>query len=270
MTYIFMALNKKLIIIILLAAIIFFAYFLYRKTYSKIVIKPRVEVTLTIIPGWNLRQVADYLVLKGLATSTEAVYQITQRPLAYKEGHQAVSLLTAENWEGYLAPETYRVFADATTGEVIIKLVNQREAELQSIGREVLIASGRTIHELLTMASIIEKEVKFEADRALVADILWRRVKLGWALQVDSSVHYAINKTGEVFTTAKERAINSPWNTYKYKGLPPGPISNPSLESIKAALYPEHNDYWYFLSGKDGKIYYAKTLEEHNANKKYL
>jgi UPF0755 protein len=83
-------------------------------------------------------------------------------------------------------------------------------------------------------------------------------------------VHYAVDRTGDVFTTSKEREFESPWNTYKYPGLPLGPIANPGIESIKATLYPEKNNYWYFLAGKDGTIYYGRTLEEHNANKRHL
>ncbi|MEK7213333.1 MAG: endolytic transglycosylase MltG, partial [Patescibacteria group bacterium] len=87
----------------------------------------------------------------------------------------------------------------------------------------------------------------------------------------DSSVHYAVNRTGTVFTTSKERQVDSLYNTYKYPGLPLGPISNPGLLAIKAALYPSPNNYWYFLSDEEGKIHYARTLEEHNLNKaKYL
>ena len=117
---------------------------------------------------------------------------------------------------------------------------------------------------------MVEEEVQHPEDKAKVADILWRRYKNNWALQLDSSVHYVVDKTGNVFTTGKERSVDSLWNTYKYPGLPLGPIANPGLESIKAALYPEKNSYWYFLTGKDGTVYYAKTLEEHNANKRKL
>lgn len=240
---------------------------------------PREEVALKIIPGWNLRQVADYLVLKGLATSTEAVFAITGKPaVIYKKGirfgpsSDLIKQKPSEvSLEGYLAPETIRVFVGAPLAEgVIDKFVFQREKELTPEMREAALAKGRTMHEILTMASIVEKEVKRDEDRAKVADILWRRVATGWALQVDSGVHYAVDKTGTVYTTDKERDVDSPWNTYKYRGLPPGPICNPSIESVKAAIYPEKNDHWYFLSGKDGTMHYAKTLEEHNKNKKYL
>ncbi len=280
---------KTVVGVILLATAVFFGYRVYRHFRPGYVPPPpRAEVVLTIIPGWNLRQVAEYLVLKGFATSTEDVYYLTGRPA------KLYSLLEMKDFddrwwhiypldtgfhltrpdlvsfEGYLAPETVRVFADAKLVDVLTKFVALRDSQIATKIETRTENNHRPLQQVLTMASIIEKETRHEEDRAKVADILWRRFKKGWALQVDSTVHYAVGRTGDVFTTDKERRVDSPWNTYKHAGLPPGPICNPSLESIKAALYPEKNDYWYFLSGRDGKMYYAKTLEEHNRNKKYL
>lgn len=219
--------------------------------------KPREEVTITVIPGWNLRDIADYLVKVGFATSTGEVYKLTGEPAV---------LSVPAGLEGFLAPETYRVYRDASLPEVIKKLTDQRTKELDKMSSTTFDKK-----ELLTLASLLEKEARDSADRKLVADILKRRLAKGWALQLDSTVHYALDKTGNLYTTDKERNINSPWNTYKYIGLPPGPICNPGLDSIDAALHPEPNDYWFFLSGTDGEMHYAKTLEEHTANRyKYL
>jgi UPF0755 protein len=131
---------------------------------------------------------------------------------------------------------------------------------------EELTRQNKSFFDVLTMASILENEAKTVDDKKIVADILWRRLKRGMRLQVDSSVHYVSARTGDVFTTKQEREALSPWNTYKYEGLPLGPIGNPSLASIEAALYPTINSYWYFLSGSDGTIHYAKTFEEHRLN----
>ncbi len=254
----------------------------YKKTHPKYVpLAPKPEVTITIIPGWNLRQIADYLAEKGFASTTEDLYRLTGRP-AYDYRRVASVLPKIEDlkileekpahvsYEGYLAPETYRVFKDTTVFDILKKLVSQREKEITDEMWVDIRKSGKTLYEILTMASILEKEVQTPEDKAKVADILWRRLERGWALQVDSSVHYAIDKTGNVFTTDKERDVDSPWNTYKYPGLPLGPISNPGLASIKAALYPEKNNYWYFLTGKDGTVHYGRTLDEHNLNKRKL
>lgn len=242
---------------------------------------PRQELTITIIPGWNLRDVAAYLVNQGLASTTDDVYAITGKPAV---NDQSVSTSTFGemfsgkpsnvSFEGYLAPETYRVYRDASLVSIIQKFLQERQRQLKSIDSTDIASAvvQYSWHDILTVASIVEREsAGNQLDRQKVADILWRRIKAGFPLQVDSSVHYAISKTGDVYTTDKERAIDSPWNTYKYRGLPPGPICNPSVEAIQAADYPFPNSYWYFLSGSDGVMRYAKTLEEHNRNRaKYL
>ncbi|MEK7680473.1 MAG: endolytic transglycosylase MltG [Patescibacteria group bacterium] len=279
-----MPLNRKVSIIsfliILLAS--FYSYKYYKKIHPKyILLPPREELTITIIPGWNLRNVAEYFVEQKIVSSTQDVYAITGRP-AYDYRPVAsmfpklgdYKILTDKpahvSYEGYLAPETYRIFKDASVKDVLVKLVAQREKQITEEMLQDIKKSGRSFYEILIMASILEKEVKFNSDRAKVADLLWRRYDKNWALQVDSSVHYAVDKRGEVFTKKEEREFDSPWNTYKYPGLPLGPISNPGIVSITAAIYPEKNSHWFFLTAKDGTVYYANTLEEHNANKKYL
>lgn len=276
-----MSFNQKttLFSVALIIALPVIAFLHFKKDKPQAVPVPeRPEINLTIIPGWNLRQIADYLVEQKLASSTEDVYKITGRP---GEVHQVADPVknfmgTGELWtskpvqvsyEGYFAPETMRVFADATVPEVLEKFLSYREKQIDADMMAAAKAKGITVHDLLTMASIVEKEAKFPEDRTMVADILWRRLKIGWALQVDSSVHYAVDRTGDVFTTAQERDMDSPWNTYKYPELPPGPISNPSIATIRATLYFTPNNYWYFLSDTQGKMHYAKTLDEHNANK---
>jgi len=233
-------------------------YFVYRHFYPKYVpLPPRPEVVLTIIPGWNLRQVADYLVKQGFASSTAEVYKITGVPAKDIKNNQ----------EGYLAPETIRVYKDASLPSAIDKFIAEREKQITPELQAVINKSGHDFKEVLTLASILEREVKNLADKKIVADIFWRRLKINWALQADSTVHYAVDKSGEVSTSFTERQFDSLWNTYKYPGLPPTPICNPSLDSIKAALNPAKNNYWYFLTDKSGVVHYAKTLEEQNENR---
>ncbi len=287
-----MSLNKKILLIsilVLLAAPLTLRWCYRRAHPAYVPPSPRAEKTLTIIPGWNLRQVAEYLVSQGFASSTRDVYAVTGEPAIvrsrraappFPDAMEGLELISRKpptlSYEGYLAPETYRVFADATLPEVISKLLAERDKEFLATfpdrGDATTPPLGGalqqvTLAETVTMASIIEKETRHAEDRAIVADILWRRYLKGWALQVDSSVHYIVDRTGDVFTTEAERATDSPWNTYKYPGLPPGPICNPSVESLQAALNPEKNTYWYFLTGHDGVMYYARTLEEHNINR---
>jgi len=254
------------------------------------------EVTITILPGWNLRQVADYLASQGFAKSSQEVFEITgypakivsigpgkkvEPPLLDEELEVESSKPLGMSYEGYFAPETYRVYKNSLVKDILRKMLVQhfKEVSFDIVDKAAensriwkLVSKNRgPDHEILTMASILEKEARTPEDRRIIADILWRRVEVNWALQVDSSVHYAVDKTGDVFTTENERGFDSLWNTYKYPGLPPGPICNPGFDSILAAVEPVANEYWYFLSGADGKMHYAKTLEEHNLNKqKYL
>lgn len=261
-----MNLQRKITVVffVLLFALPIIARWHYLNNKPKRVpILPREEITITIIPGWNLRDVADYLVNKKLASTTEEVYLYTGKPVL----KPTKSVVDGENnYEGMLAPETYRVYADAKLEDIVKKLIDQRNKEFEEIDLK-----GSNKFPILIVASLVEKEAKTSEDRKMVADIIWRRYEKKWALQLDSTVHYVVDKSGTVFTTDKERSVDSLYNTYKYPGLPPGPICNPSLDSIEAALTPTKNDYWYFLSGNDGKMHYAKTLEEHAANRyKYL
>ncbi len=239
----------------------------------------RAERQITIIPGWDLRDIAAYFEKEGVA-SKEEVYNVLGLPAVKKNGQvhfdAPISLLSAKpsdvSLEGYMAPDTYRIFVGEPLSDTIERLVAHREEEITPALISQIQKSGHTFHEILTMASILEREVPHESDMAKVADLFWRRVDAGWGLQADSTVHYATGKEGDVFTTAKDRDSDNLWNTYKWKGLPPGPISTPSIGAIRAAANPEKNEAWFFLTTLDtGEVKYAKTLEEHNANvRKYL
>ncbi len=133
--------------------------------------------------------------------------------------------------------------------------------------RAEIARQNKKIHEIITMASLIEAEARNDADRRMVSDVLWRRLAIGMGLQLDSTVNY-LTGNDKPAVSFDETQINSLYNTYKYRGLPPGPINNPSLSSILAAVYPEKNEYWFFLADKEGTIHFSKTLEEHN-NFKY-
>ncbi len=238
------------------------------------------EKVITIIPGWDIRDLAKYFVSKDLIKDEKSFYDIVGKPATlYPNGAPSlnydIEILDKKpdnvSYEGYFAPDTYRIFEDATIDDILQKLIFQQNKIITAKMREDITKSGRTLHEVLTMASIIEKEVKTPSEKAKVADIFWKRYDKGWALQADSTVHYVTGREGDVFTTSEERKINNPWNTYEVAGLPPGPISAPDIDSIKAAIYPEKNDYWYFLTTSDGEVKYSKTLDEHNANvQKYL
>ncbi len=180
--------------------------------------------------------------------------------------NQKAFLAATEGKEGYLFPDTYFFMPADTTEAVLSVFTNAFHTKLTKLAKQID-ASGHTEEEILTMASILEKEANKSADRQKIAGVLWHRISIGMPLQVDAVFPYIISKnTFEV--TLEDLKIDSPYNTYKYKGLPPGPINNPGLDSITAALNPIKSNYIFFLSDLDGNFHYATTYEQHLANKK--
>ncbi len=171
--------------------------------------------------------------------------------------------------EGYLFPDSYDVAPTAGVDQLVRVMLRNFDRKFTLDMRNRAAAQHHSIHEIVTMASILEKEVRGTEDRRLVADLLWRRIGKGIGLQVDSSVNYASGNENR-FTSAVDRAQASLWNTYKYKDLPVGPIGNPGSDALESALNPAPNDNWFYLTSPDGAVHYARTLEGHIVNKKYL
>ena len=218
------------------------------------------EVIITIPEGFSLKQVEDRLVGAGLAKRDELMnYKFSKDvPPILSDKPKSVSL------EGYLFPDTYRFFKDATLSDVISKMIDNLSNKLTPDLKTAIKNSSYSTYEILTMASLIEKEIPKDSDRSIVAGILWKRLKAGVPLQVDATLVYI---TGHNELYEADRKINSPYNTYLYRGLPKGPIANPGLSTIKAAIFPETSPYWYYLSTKDNTTIFSKTLEEHLRNK---
>lgn len=166
------------------------------------------------------------------------------------------------NPEGFLFPATY-TFAVNSPADVLVRKQYQafRDNALPLLQGNLL--GGLNQYETLTLASIVEKEALTEADRKLVAGVFLNRLAVGMKLESDVTVNYI---TGRSKTSAEDLKIDTPYNSYFYKGLPPTPINNPSTDAIKATLNPTQSEYLFFLAGNDGKVYYAKTLQEHNEN----
>lgn len=168
-------------------------------------------------------------------------------------------LTATENLEGYLFPDTYFFSPYADTSEVIKAMRNNFKNKVGDISSEVVI-----------MASLIEKEVANKSDRRIVSGILWKRLNIGMPLQVDAIFPYIMGKKSFELTP-EDLKVDSPYNTYLYKGLPPYPIASPGLDAIEAALNPSDSAYFYYLSDKEGNTHYAVSLDEHKTNKiKYL
>ncbi len=171
-----------------------------------------------------------------------------------------------KNDEGYLFPDTYKFFRTASTSIVILNLKNNFKFRTSSL-RHDSDSLGDEWESIIKVASLVELEGKTKEDRAMIADIIYRRLKNNMPLQLDAPFLYYMNKAS-LQLTKEDLFTESPYNTYRNKGLPPTPICSPGIESINAAIHPEPNEYLYYLSDKEGKIHYAKNFEEHKANKK--
>lgn len=171
--------------------------------------------------------------------------------------------------EGFLFPETYFFNASANTDEVIRVMSTEFKKRIEP-WTPFIETSGHTERDIIIMASIIEKEAKTEEDQALVSGILWKRIEKGIPLQVDAPFYYLLGKTSSELTQT-DLAMKSAYNTYKNKGLPAGPIGNPGIATIRAAVKPKESPYLYYLSDEQGTLRYARTFDEHKANKaKYI
>jgi len=170
--------------------------------------------------------------------------------------------------EGYLFPDNYLIDPLACNQDIIRQILDNFDKKLTEDLRGEIKRQNRTIFNVLTMASILEKEVNAYSDKQIVAGILWKRAENNLPLEVDSSLLYFLTSD---HPNSIDKDVDSPYNTYNHAGVPPGPICNPGEESIKAAIYPENSDYWFYLSAPNGETIFSKTLGQHLINKaKYL
>jgi len=224
------------------------------------------ELNLTFIEGWDNQEYAEYLHDQGLA-STSDFFEVIQKKADWWDEYEILaSRPRTADLEGYLFPDTYRVYRDAPIKDIVQKMLNNLEKKITPELRSEIENQGKTIHEILTLASILEQEVITDEDRQVVADIFYRRLEIGMPLQADSTINYVTGKSVSR-AEATDLNIDSPYNTYKYKGLPPGPICNPGMSAIQAAVYPTKNSYLYFLTTPDGQVIYNETHDGHVAAK---
>ena len=218
------------------------------------------EIIVTLLEGWTARQIAEKLEAEGLTTAEDFMKCVTECEFDF-------NFLPEGYLEGYLYPDTYFVNPDQYTDQdFIARLIGTLKSKLSDEDWKAINASDRSFADIMIMASIVEREERSAAQRPTVAGILWNRFDANIGLGADATVLYGLGRTSGGLSY-EDLQNDSPYNTRKYAGLPPTPISNPSITSIHAALYPEDTDYWYYLHDSDGVIHYAKTLDEHNANK---
>jgi UPF0755 protein len=230
--------------------------------------KGPVELWVTIPEGLRQEEIVKKFI-EGLEIDSEKA-----------AGFRQQFLIESEEKEGYLFPDTYLFPRSASASAVVSKMTSTFDKRLNLQLQEETQTSELSLSEVVVLASIIERETKTKQERSIVAGILIKRLENDWPIQADATVQYAVasnNCKGKIdcdwwpILTREDLEIDSSHNTYKYSGLPTSPICNPGIISIKAALNPESSPYWYYIHDPEGKIHYAKTLKEHNANiVKYL
>ncbi|MFC1787651.1 endolytic transglycosylase MltG [Patescibacteria group bacterium] len=230
-------------------------------------VQTREEVQVTIPEGFNLRQIGGR-VREALPEISEDEWKAVIGVKSELKDQLAIleNIPEGLDLEGYLFPDTYRFFPEDKAVKVVTVMVQTMESRLEAL---VDSSEMENLHDTLTLASIIQREVRGEQEMKMVADIFQKRLNIDMALQADSTVNY-VTDGDSPSVSYDDLQIDSPYNTYKYPGLPPGPISNPGVAAIEAALHPDANDYYYFLTTPEGEVKYGRTLEEHNFNRQFL
>lgn len=224
------------------------------------------DLKVTIPEGYTVKQIAAKVAETELCTADEFIEECSKGTFDY----DFLKDLPDREYklEGYLFPDTYLLHEGMTAHDIIDMMLARFDQMYTKEYQKAVADSGHTLDEIVTVASMIEKEIKVEAERATAAGVIYNRLKENMSLGIDATVLYAVGKTSGELTTA-ELETDSPYNTRKNKGLPLGPISNPGESSFKAALYPEDNDYLYYVVeavGKDNHVF-CKTYDEFLAAK---
>ncbi len=213
--------------------------------------------TVTVPEGFNMFEIGDAIEAAGLGKSSEFVALAKKQvSLVHDVDPQATSL------EGYLFPDTYGFTRTQSMDDILATMVRRFKQEARAIGLTT------DVHRVVTLASIVEKETAAAEERPLVASVYMNRLQKRMALDADPSVIYAALLAGRYQGTIRQSDLqyDSPYNTYKFPGLPPGPIANPGRASLEAAMHPAASDYLYFVSDNNGHHRFARTLDEHSRN----
>jgi UPF0755 protein len=217
-----------------------------------------VIATVVIPEGWAIRRIVPYLARELELSPDSLQAAVRDSALRIRVG------VPAETLEGYLFPDTYVIPLGTTARQVVAMMVARFETVWRAEWTARLDTLKRTRHEIVTLASIVEKEVELPEERPVVAAVYWNRLRVGMALQADPTVLYALGK-GNARVYYKDLEVKSPYNTYKVAGLPPGPIASPGAASLEATLHPAQVAYRYFVAAADGHHEFRITWAEHQA-----
>ncbi|MCQ6560922.1 endolytic transglycosylase MltG [Paenibacillus mendelii] len=230
-------------------------------------------IRFTIPEGYTVEQIADTLSKAGVVERA-AFLKLTDTDKTWGDAESVRSIPKNKQMkhrlEGYMFPETYELEKGSTPDMIIERMLKELDRKLNGLPEnweETLAEREIDFHQLMTIASLVEREVVVDEERPIVAGIIYNRLAKKMPLQIDATVQYSLDKPKERLYE-KDLLVDSPYNTYQIKGLPPGPIASPSLKSIEAALFPEKTEFFYYVTKKDGsnKHLFARTLKEHNKN----
>ena len=227
------------------------------------------EVTLSILRGWRLEEIAETLPTSGLEITPQDFLSATQNPANIADS--GIAFPPNRSLEGFFPPGSYRLARETGAGELVRILVSEFAANLTADLLEGLANQGLDLHQAVTLASIVEREAVVAEEMPMIASVFLNRLAIGMALEADSTVQYGRGFNPEQNTwwtnplSMRDLQYDSPYNTYLYPGLPPGPIANPSLRALRAVAYPAQSPYYFFRATCDdsGKHTFSETFEEH-------
>lgn len=222
---------------------------------------------ITIPEGFNLTQIAETLANARLVDKDEFL-TLARHATSLLAGDTRFAPPTA-SLEGYLFPDTYRIAPGTPVAEILHIMLNRTAEKVLPLVENTPMPAGFDLHKLLTLASIVEKEAQIADERPLIASVFLNRLRRGMPLQSDPTVKYVLSPA-PLRLSRTDIAIDSPYNTYRFKGLPPGPIASPGMASVQAVLHPANTDYLYFVARGDGSHMFSKTYQEHLANRKLI
>lgn len=226
----------------------------------------RVTKRFTIPEGLTVKEIALRLEQQNIVRGKEFLNELQTGKFDY--AFLPGGLVGPARFEGYLFPDTYQVYSDVSVHAVIERMLRRFAAVSEELNlSDEAAKQGLSVHEAVTLASLIEREAKRSEERALIAGVLYNRLRKGMPLQVDATVQYALGEHRERILY-EDLTVDSPYNTYRVTGLPPGPIAAPGRASLRAVIRPQKTDYLYYVAKPDGSHAFSRTLAEHNANKR--
>lgn len=228
---------------------------------DKLVAGDTTVVKFTIPEGFGIKEIAKRLADEGLVDEQEFLAEAKDfAPYDYMKKRPNVRYAA----EGYLFPDTYVIHSDVSTEGIMKMMAEDFDTRLTPALRQQAAAKGLSIHDLITLASLVEKEARYDEDRPIIAQVFFKRLQMGMPLQSDTTLQYLMAGPKED-VSIEDTKIDSPYNTYQHEGLPPGPIASPGMKSILAVLNPANTDYLYFVADRQGHNHYSQTYDEHLA-----